>query len=133
MWNYLWLSLKPPKFHGVKDHLMEFLNMQCVHGPYNDEFTENDHIHGNKEILMFGALRDVQSCEQAIYWRRQIINHPDVQRVIDEVSSNNKKRLRLSVEEHEKLKRRRVDVLAEVGYFIATQSATSDNKQICDY
>ena len=125
--------MKPPKFHGVKDHLLDFFGSWYVLGPYNEEFTESDHVRGNEEARMFGALRDISSREQAISRRRQIINHPDVQRVIEEGSSADNKRRRLPLEEWERLKRRRADVLEEVGYFIASQSTSDDDNKISDY
>ena len=52
-WNYLRLSLAAPKFHIVKDHLSDFFHQWHAIGPYNEEFTESDHVKGNTEARIF--------------------------------------------------------------------------------
>ena len=132
-WNYLRLSLVAPKFHIVKDHLVDFFELWHAIGPYNEEFTESDHVKGNAEVRMYGGLRDIQSREESISKRQAVMNHPRVQLVIKKISPTKGKRKRMSDDTREQsIKERRRDVLQEVLY-LKLQTANSEKNQISDY
>ena len=131
-WNYLRLSLVAPKFHIVKDHLVDFFELWHAIGPYNEEFTESDHVKGNAEVRMYGGLRDIQSREESISKRQAVMNHPKVQLVIKKISPTKGKRKRMSDDTRESIEKRRCDVLQEVLY-LKLQTANSEKNQISDY
>ena len=114
-WSYLRLSLVGAKFHGVKDHLIEMLQLWHSLQPFNEEFGEGDHVSGNFEKRQFGNLRDQQKKETAISKRTAIKSNSEVQAVIDRVSPS-KKRKRLTTEDLERLNQRRIVVLEEVEF-----------------
>ena len=124
-WNYLRLSLVAPKFHIVKDHLVDFFELWHAIGPYNEEFTESDHVKGNAEVRMYGGLRDIQSREESISKRQAVMNHPKVQLVIKKISPTKGKRNRMSDDTRDSIKERRREVLAEVLY-LKLQTANSE-------
>ena len=84
------LSLLQPKFHTVKDHFVDSFRRWHAIGPFNEEFTESDHVRGNAETRNFGALRDAQSREAAVSKRVVIAEHPQVQAHMDLLSPNAK-------------------------------------------
>ena len=133
LWNYLRLSMVAPKFHAVKDHLVDFFQLWKAIGPYNEEFTESDHVRGNAEVMMFGGVSNIQSREESISKRHAVMNHPKVQSVVREISpAKGKRRKRLSDETRESIKERRCVVLEEV-LFLKAQTANSGKFQISDY
>ena len=107
-WNYLKLSLVAPKFHIVKDHLVDFFLLWHAIGPYNEEFTESDHVWGNAEMLrMYGGLRDIQSQrEESISKRQAVMNHPRVQLVIKKISPTKGKWKRMPDDRRERALRK---------------------------
>ena len=133
-WNYLKLSLVAPKFHIVKDHLVDFFLLWHAIGPYNEEFTESDHVWGNAEMLrMYGGLRDIQSQrEESISKRQAVMNHPRVQLVIKKISPTKGKWKRMPDDRRESIKERQHDMLEEVLYLKA-QMANSEKFQISNY
>lgn len=61
-------------------------------------------VDGNSEIRTYGALRDIQTREQAISKRAALITHDEVVQIIDSVSPPSRKRQsRTTAEERERL------------------------------
>jgi hypothetical protein len=132
-WNYLRLSLVAPKFHLVKDHLTtEFFERWHAIGPFNEEFTESDHVKGNAETRTFGGMRDPQRREESVSKRTAVMENPNVQAIMERVSPNKGKRKRLTDETRGAIKTRRVDALDEVR-FLKETCANSGKMQISDY
>ena len=131
LWNYLRLSLQQPKFHTIKDHLVDSFRQWHAIGPYNEEFTESDHVRGNAETRNFGALRDAQSREEAVSKRAVIMENPEVQAHIENFNQKGKRK-RMSDSKSASIKRRREEVLEEVRT-LKEQMQNSGKTQISDY
>ena len=78
LWNYFCLSLLKQKFHTMKDHLVDFFWQLHAISPYNEDFTESDHVKGNAETHIFGALQDAQSWKEVVSKQAVIMEHPEV-------------------------------------------------------
>lgn len=105
-WNHLRLSLSAPKFHAIKDHLVQQFEQWGAIGLFNEEFAEADHVDGNSEIRCYGALKNTQKREEAISKRAAMMTYDKVVQMVDSVSPSRKKRSRLTIEERERIKRR---------------------------
>jgi hypothetical protein len=131
-WNHLRLSLVAPKFHAIKDHLVQQFEQWGAIGPFNEEFAEADHVDGNSEIRSYGALRDTQRREEAISKRAAMMTHETVVETIDSVSPSRKRQSRLTLEDRERIKQRRSEVFEECK-FIKECFDSSSQAQILDY
>ena len=131
LWNYLRLSLLQPKFHMVKDHLVDAFWLWHAIGLYNEEFTESNHVKGNAESQIFGALRDTQSQEEVVSKHAAIMENPEVREHIENFNQKGKWK-RMSDSQSASIKRRRKEVFEEVRT-LKEQMQNSRKTQISDY
>ena len=140
MWNHLRISMAAAKFHLVKDHLVDCLKKWGSLGQYNEEFIEADHVRGNSEIRTYAALlRTPQRREDAISKNAARTSNPLVRSIVNEISpQKNQKRRRLTKDDQERIKLRRMEVFNSVLYLknnILGAAAGDDTEvaQIADY
>ena len=88
-------------------------------GQYNEEFIEVDNVRGNSEIRTYAALlRTPQHREDAISTKNAArTSNPLVQSIVNEISlQRNQKRRRLTKDDQERIKLRRMEVFNSVLY-----------------
>ena len=84
-------------------------------GSFNEEFAESNHTTGNSENCTSGSLRGVQAREIAISKRQYIQRNAKVMAIKKEVSPR-KRRNTGTVEDRERIKRRRLEVYDSCRY-----------------
>ena len=131
LWNYLRLSMIGAKFHLVKDHFINQLDLWGAIGPFNEEFGESDHVDGNREFRKFGCMKSAARRETAISRNHQMKSNPKIKAVKESLNSNDKKRVRVTKTKGELIKANRKQAIDEVEFMMGVHG--NDNVQIEDY